>query len=379
MIFHIIFTRGLAGAERSALNTVATLIKSGNSAKLILLFDQRFTTLPDKERLLSECTKKNVPYEVLEIDRRFSWSMLRSFIDLLRRASVVHSHGYKSDLYILLAHGILWPSLSRRRLITTQHGFANGGVHSFLVHHVGILLKLFFHRIVVVSHDLKKNHWINKYCKRCIVIKNFIVEQLFSEEESRHSRQRFLTSHGISTENKIAGWLGRLDSVKGPDIFLKSLQRVEGPLTVLMGGVGPLANLVMEAKLPSQIQFHYLQSVSDTNGFFASLDLFVLSSRCEGTPMVILEAVDARVPYIAAKIGGIPDMTSPENQRWLFDKEDEVALGHLIDEMQKQDCDSVSQMTKANYEFVKYEFSEKKFIKDLLTAYDQEGDRIETL
>jgi glycosyltransferase involved in cell wall biosynthesis len=52
--------------------------------------------------------------------------------------------------------------------------------------------------------------------------------------------------------------------------------------------------------------------VADAERLFSAFDVFVLSSRTEGTPMVLLEAMSAGVPIIATRVGGVPDVLPPE-------------------------------------------------------------------
>jgi glycosyltransferase involved in cell wall biosynthesis len=51
-------------------------------------------------------------------------------------------------------------------------------------------------------------------------------------------------------------------------------------------------------------------TVPDAGRHFAAFDVFVLSSRTEGTPIVLFEAMAAGVPIVATRVGGVPDVVS---------------------------------------------------------------------
>jgi glycosyltransferase involved in cell wall biosynthesis len=52
-------------------------------------------------------------------------------------------------------------------------------------------------------------------------------------------------------------------------------------------------------------------TIRDAGRLFTAFDVFALSSRTEGTPMVLFEAMAARVPIVAARVGGVPNVVGP--------------------------------------------------------------------
>jgi glycosyltransferase involved in cell wall biosynthesis len=62
---------------------------------------------------------------------------------------------------------------------------------------------------------------------------------------------------------------------------------------------------------------------------YAAADLFVMSSRMEGLPVVLMEAFAQGVPCIAPAVGGIPELVTSANG-WLFPVGDRAALAGCL-------------------------------------------------
>lgn len=111
-------------------------------------------------------------------------------------------------------------------------------------------------------------------------------------------------------------WVGRLDENKKPERFIRlaaALLKKEffWKLRFTVAGDGKrraeLENLARELQLlPDKLRF--LGDCAAMNEIYDQSDVLVSTSDCEGTPNVILEAMAHRLPVIAPRVGGIPDI-----------------------------------------------------------------------
>lgn len=129
---------------------------------------------------------------------------------------------------------------------------------------------------------------------------------------SREASRREL---GVSPDAPLVGWVGRLSYEKGPDLMIEAWARLELPDARLsMIGDGPLRESLearaAELGIAGQVRWHGL--VDSATRVYPAFDVLALSSRTEGAPMVILEAMTMRVPIVAAAVGGIPDMLTAD-------------------------------------------------------------------
>jgi glycosyltransferase involved in cell wall biosynthesis len=64
-----------------------------------------------------------------------------------------------------------------------------------------------------------------------------------------------------------------------------------------------------ELGLTASVRFY--GAIPDARRCFRAFDVFALSSRTEGTPIVLFEAMAANVPLVATTVGGVPDVLTP--------------------------------------------------------------------
>ena len=96
-------------------------------------------------------------------------------------------------------------------------------------------------------------------------------------------------------------------------MFLESLARLRDlAWTACVLGEGP-ARPALEARaagLGIGDRVHWHGRLTGAGRLYRAFDIFVLSSRTEGTPIALFEAMAAGVPVVATSVGGVPDVVS---------------------------------------------------------------------
>ena len=169
----------------------------------------------------------------------------------------------------------------------------------------------------------------------------------------------------------MIGWVGRLVPIKACDLFLQALARITDlSWKACVVGDGPererLENLSRTLGLHERVRFAGAIPVAPR--YFSALDLFVLSSRSEGTPMVLLEAMGAGLPVIATDVGGVSDLVRPDSDGWLVPPEDPGALADSL-RMALKDPESAHARGMAAAEQVRDHFGVDRWIERHETLY----------
>ncbi|MBI3012002.1 MAG: glycosyltransferase [Elusimicrobia bacterium] len=125
----------------------------------------------------------------------------------------------------------------------------------------------------------------------------------------------------------VLGAMGRLHRQKGIDIFLQAAKKIAEKVPrcrFLIAGDGPekenLERLTRSLGLESQVTF--CGWVKESLEFISLLDVFVLTSRWEGMPNVVLEAMALNKPVVSTNVGGAEDLIEDGKEGILIPSED---------------------------------------------------------
>ncbi len=250
---------------------------------------------------------------------------LRSFIVLCRlmmreRPHVVHTHTAKAGALGRLAAFVTGVPV----VVHTFHGSVFSGYFGALGSHIYKTAERFLARITdaiigispavaeeLVAHRLRPRHGIHT------IPLGLELDGLIDATRSRPGALR--RRLGLNQNVKLIGSVGRLAPVKDLQTLLSAVERVDDVHVALIGD-GPersrLEQLRDELGLASRV--HFTGFLSELENVYPDLDCVVNSSRNEGTPVALIEAMAAGVPVVATAVGGTPDLLR------------DVALGTLV-------------------------------------------------
>lgn len=126
--------------------------------------------------------------------------------------------------------------------------------------------------------------------------------------------------------------VGRLTSQKGFGTLITAAagwrDRRPAPLLVIAGD-GPLAGDLAGQANRVGVAVRFLGDRPDVPALLAAADVFVLPSEWEGQPLVLQEALRAGRPIVAARVGGVPDLTGAD-AALLVPPKDPAALASAV-------------------------------------------------
>ena len=143
---------------------------------------------------------------------------------------------------------------------------------------------------------------------------------------------------GLHEDDLVVGTVGGFRRPKALDVLIQAaaILREEFPrLRVLMVGAGPeweaLEKLIVELDLSSTVSL--LGFRTDVSELLPIFDVAASSSDTEGSPLSILEYMEAALPVVSTRVGGVPDLVEDGVNGLLVDRGDPVALAKAVAEL----------------------------------------------
>ncbi|WP_424597126.1 glycosyltransferase [Caldisericum exile] len=319
-------------------------------------------TLYSRNVYKEDLLKNGINLYDLSLPFKYDFSGIFKLVKLIRENSydIVHVHLFPADLFGALASLFVD---KKTKFIFSEHSIYNRRRNFKLYKPIDIFVYSRYKRIVCVSNLVKEEliNYIPRLVSKVIVIKNAIPVDDIKEDIQKIYDVLFV---------------GRLEKEKGVDILIKAVYEIQSKqslnLKVALVGDGSLKSeykkLVKYLSLEDNIKFLGIRR--DVEKLMRLSKIFVLPSRYEGLPMVILEAMANRIPIIATKVGGIPEVIEDGIEGLLVEPESKDELTkkilYLLNNPSLRE-----QLSKNAFEKVKSEYSIQSYTQRMLKLYEE--------
>ena len=244
------------------------------------------------------------------------------------------------------------------RDIMRQEGHNLIETHGYKGHLIGYCLSRFYGTPwVAVAHGFTSENWkievynalerfLLKRADAAVAVSPPLFETLMAlrtgTKRSEHTHLVFNAidlqerpQRELNQETLTLGVIGRFSPEKGQDVMLDALPAViaEHPklkLRIIGDGQERAALEARAAQLGVSDQVEFTGWRSDMPAQYAQLDALVLSSRSEGLPFAVLEAMSYGLPVIATRVGAIDHVIEEAETGWIVEPGNPEALAKGI-------------------------------------------------
>jgi sugar transferase (PEP-CTERM/EpsH1 system associated) len=299
-IGHVVFSLKIGGQERLILNLSRELEARGHEVMVICLTEggalrREFGSIP-----------------IVDIHRRGGFEpslfprLARCFLEL--RPNVIHTHNPGPLMYAAPAAR----AALVRRVVHTKHG-ANAVYTRRSLAFARAAVRTLSAFVPVSEETAEVARALERVPERLLhVIPNGIPLAQFNADPDVRARVR--DTLGIDREAIVIGSVGRLVVEKDYPLLVRAVAPMLGPrLRLVLVGEGPARGEIEEevARTVPETARTFVTLTGarhDVPALMAGFDIFALSSKTEGLPLVVPEAMASSLPVVATAVGGVPSV-----------------------------------------------------------------------
>ena len=319
-IIHLITTIEFGGAEKQLLILAANQIKQGLEVEIFYL--------KGKPELKIKFEEVGVKVNSLLVNQPFIFQVAKFRKFIRSNESPVHTHLPQAELVAYLA-------CRRKNFIISRHNYEPFWPNKPKL--VSVLLSRFVTSrasgVIAISNAIKNYLIMTKEVSKGFQMS--VVFYGFEQEVDDQSDSKELTHEKLnSTKNYKLGTIGRLVPGKNYPTMLKAVAKIASvdptvEFFVVGGGSSEreLTKLCKELRIEDNVI--WLGRTEHIREFLSKIDLFIFASEGEGFGLVLLEAMLADKPILAANNSAIPEVLG-SNYKGLFSTYDYKLLSEKI-------------------------------------------------
>jgi glycosyltransferase involved in cell wall biosynthesis len=215
--------------------------------------------------------------------------------------------------------------------------------------------------------------WLGLNSMNVVVVRNgFDLEHLPLPKKRAQLRDEYRERLGIPRDAFVVGVIMRISEEKRPLLWMQIAERLARRMPdvhFLVVGDGPMrakTEAIARDILPGRAHFpgHERNAVMA----LAAMDLFLLTSRVEGLPNVLIEAQAVGVPPVAIDVGGAGEALIDEETGWLMRTSNADAIAEKILSL-LADRERLANVSRNGPDFVARHFGRARMIRETVAAY----------
>jgi glycosyltransferase involved in cell wall biosynthesis len=321
-IAHVLSSFGMGGQERVALDLATEQVRRGHRVIAVSIAP------PPHGMLADAFVAKGIAVHGVPKGRGVDPRVVLGLGRLIRREriDVIHTHNPQP-----LVYGAAAGRLTRKGVVHTKHGVnPSEGRTLWLRRGAGHLA----HAYVAVSDATAAVARTNRECvpKRLSIIRNGIDLDAYRRDDA--IRRAVRDELGIPQDAFVFGTVGRVSVEKDHPLLVRAAGPLLGPKTrlVIVGDGAEMEHVRAEARaFEPWVTLTGMRR--DAPRLLAAFDAFALSSRSEGLPIALLEAMATGLPIVSTEVGGVGEVTEHGGASILVPSGDEAALRRALTEV----------------------------------------------
>ena len=351
------------------------------------------------------------PWFVKEMSRELSFSDLKALWKIWRKLvqeepDVVHTHTAKAGtlgrfaafLYRWLTPSILLGAPRKVRVFHTFHGHIFHNYYGSLKTKVflwieKVLARLATEKIIVITeqqrHEIHDQFGVGKDGQFEVIRLGLDLDKLRIDQSKR---DQFREQLGVAPDVTVVGIVGRLTAIKNHHLFLDAIRNFRessdnNDVRFVIIGDGDMRSDLENYAVDCQVNF--IGNRNDPDVFYSGLDVVVLTSKNEGTPLSLIEAMSFGLPWISTEVGGVVDLAGARSSETdvqgpetglgsggvriherglLVDSNDTDSLKEAL-VLLVSDKDLRERVSRAGAPWVRENYSKERLIRDIERLY----------
>lgn len=321
-ILYIITQGECGGAQKNLLDSAVKMKHLGNKVFVCMgkqkeiedkwLFEElKKQGFVDEELIILDSLRRNIAF----LNDLKSWFYAYKVIKKIS-PHIVHLHSSKAGVVCSMP-----AKVSGAKVFYTVHGFVFSEklcfVRKYLYVFLEFLSSFFIDTIITVSKydkEIGEKYFVIRGDKGEVIYNGIDIKKkdnLLNKQDARKIILKKVVFSGV--DYNIVGVIANLYKNKGINFLIDAATEIcEKNKKILFIVIGEgdekdyLSQKIISKKLKNK--FLLIGAIPDAYRYLKAFDLLVLPSTKEGFPYILLESLLAQVPFIATRVGGIPEI-----------------------------------------------------------------------